>query len=151
VGHLQAALSATWVDKYASQDIAMIQSSDRVGIANFLGTIPEWRLIGSLAWEGSGWGVSTTATFTPSYQDSDQSGPLGRRLPSRTVMDMQAWFELGHLFAPAYLDDLKVTVGALNLLDEEVDFANAGLRFGFDVSQADLKQRFAYLRISKSF
>lgn len=151
VGHLQAALSATWVDKYASQDIATIQSSDRVGIANILGTIPEWRLIGSLTWEGSGWGVSTTATFTPSYQDSDLTGPLNRRLPSRTVVDMQAWLELGRLFGPACFDGLKVTAGTLNLLDEEVDFANAGVRYGFDVSQAALMQRFAYLRIIKSF
>ncbi len=151
VGHLQAALSATWVDKYASQGIAAIQSSDQVGIANYLGTIPEWRLIGSLTWEGNGWGVSTTATFTPSYQDSDQSGPLGRRLPSRTIMDMQAWLDLGRLFDPAAFDALKVTAGAINLLDEEVDFANAGARYGFDISQADLKQRFAYLRITKSF
>lgn len=150
-GHLQAALSATWVDKYALQDIATVQAADRVGVADYLGTIPEWRLIGSLTWEGSGWGFSTTATFTPSYQDSDQSGPLARGLPHRTIVDMQAWFEPERLFGPACCDGLKVTVGALNLLDEEVDFANAGLRFGFDISQADLKQRFAYLRITKSF
>jgi iron complex outermembrane receptor protein len=151
VGHLEAALSATWVDDYASHDLAQIESSDRVGIANYVGTIPEWRLIGSLTWEGRGWGVSTTATFTPSYQDSNLTGPMDRRLPSRTIIDMQAWLELGRLFDPVGFDGLKITVGALNLLDEDVDFANAGLVFGFDVSQADLKQRFAYLRITKSF
>lgn len=151
LGRLEAKLSTTWVDEYASQDLAPIESSDRVGIANYLGTIPEWRLTGSLTWEGSGGGISTTATFTPSYQDSDLTGPLNRRLPSRTILDIQAWLELGWLFDPAFCDGLKVTAGALNLMDEAVDFANAGLVFGFDVSQADLKQRFAYLRITKSF
>lgn len=151
LGHLQAALSATWVDEYSSEDLAPIESLDRVGIANYQGTIPEWRSIGSLTWEGSGWGVSTTATFTPSYQDSDLTGALERRLPSRTIIDMQAWLDLGRLLDPAFCDGLKITAGALNLFDEGVDFANAGFTFGFDVSQADLKQRFAYLRITKGF
>ncbi|HEY5756321.1 MAG TPA: TonB-dependent receptor [Steroidobacter sp.] len=150
-GHLQAAMSATWVDEYSSQDLAPIESLDRVGIANYLGTIPEWRLIGSLTWTGISWGVSTTATFTPSYRDSDLTGALDRRLPSRTIVDMQAWLDLGRLFGPAFCDDLKITAGALNLFDEDVDFANAGLMFGYDISQADLKQRFAYLRITKAF
>jgi iron complex outermembrane receptor protein len=150
-GQLEAALSATWVDTYASHDLAPIESPDRVGIANYLGTIPEWRLIGSLAWDASGWGASATATFTPSYQDSDLSGPLDRRLPSRTVIDMQAWLELGWLFGSARFEGLRVTAGALNLFNEEADFANAGLMYGFDISQADLRQRFAYLRVTKSF
>jgi iron complex outermembrane receptor protein len=151
LGHLQGALSATWVAEYLSEDLVPIQSLDRVGIANYLGTIPEWRVIGSVSWEGRGWGVSTTATFTPTYRDSDLTGALERRLPSRTIIDMQAWLELGRLLKPAFFDDLKITAGALNLLDEDVDFANAGFAFGFDASQADLKQRFAYLRIRKGF
>jgi iron complex outermembrane recepter protein len=151
VGLLQPALSVTWVDEYSSHDLAPFESSDRVGIANVLGTIPEWRLTGSLIWEGRGWGVSTTATFTPSYKDSDLTGVLDRRLPSRTIIDMQAWLELGSLFDSTVFDGLKVTAGALNLFDEDVDFANAGLSFGFDVSQADLRQRFAYLRLTKNF
>ncbi|GFE84602.1 TonB-dependent receptor [Steroidobacter agaridevorans] len=151
LGSMQSALSATWVDKYSSKDFAPLTTPDRVGIANYLGTIPEWRLIGSLTWEGSGWGVSTTATFTPSYQDSDLTGPLDRRLPSRTLIDLQTWLELDRLFDPACFEGMRVTAGALNLFDEDVDFAKAGLMFGFDISQADLKQRFAYLRITKSF
>jgi len=46
---------------------------------------------------------------------------------------------------------LKLTVGALNLLDEDVPFANVGLGLGFDPSQADLRKRFAYLRLTRSF
>jgi len=150
-GHWQTGLLATWVDEYASHDLAPIKSLNRVGIANYQGTIPEWRLIGSLTWEGIGWGVSTAATFAPSYQDADLTGALNQRLPSRTIIDMQAWLELRRLFGPDFFDGVKIRAGALNLLNENVDFANAGFTFGFDVSQADLRQRFAYLRISKSF
>ncbi len=151
LGRLQAALSATWVDRYSAQDMSSVLPTNRVGIANFQGTIPEWRLVGSLTWEGTGWGMSTTTTFTPRYQDADVTGVLNRRLPSRTIIDMQAWLELDQLWELDALDGLKLTVGALNLFDREPDFANAGLVFGFDISQADLRQRFAYLRLTKAF
>lgn len=149
-GQLQTALSATWVDEYSARDLTPIQSPDRVGIANLQGTVPEWRIRGSMTWEGRSWGASTTATFTPSYHDADLTGELERRLPSRTIIDMQAWLELGRLLDAAFFDNLKLTAGALNLFDEGVDFANVGLALGFDISQADLKQRFMYLRIAKS-
>ncbi|MBM0108652.1 TonB-dependent receptor [Steroidobacter sp. S1-65] len=150
-GQLQFALSATWVDEYASQDLGPVQRSDRVGIASLDGTIPEWRFVGSLIWEGKASGASTTATFTPSYWDADASGALNRRLPSRTIIDMQAWVEPGRLYESEALDGLRLTVGALNLLNEAVDFANVGGSLGHDISQGDLRQRFAYLRITKSF
>ncbi|HEY0681659.1 MAG TPA: TonB-dependent receptor [Steroidobacter sp.] len=151
-GKLQAALSATWVDQYVPRDLSPVQRSDRVGIAHVEGTIPEWRLVGSVTWEGTVCGVSTTATVTPRYWDTDLTGRiLDRHVPSRTVVDMQAWLELGRLFETDYLDGLKLTAGALNLLDENVDFANVGRNLGHDMSQGDLRQRFAYLRITKSF
>jgi iron complex outermembrane receptor protein len=150
VGHLQAALSATWVDEYASRDLAPL-SLDRVGIASLQGTVPEWRVVGSLTWQGRGWGVSTTATFTPTYRDADLTGAMDRRLPSRTIVDLQTWLDLEKLFDPPLFYGLKLTAGTLNLFDEDVDFANVGQSLGFDITQADMKQRFAYLRITKSF
>lgn len=150
-GRLESALSATWVDEYAAQEMGSILPADRVGIANFQGTIPRWRLLGSLAWEGHGWGASTMATFTPRYRDSGPSGVLDRHLPSRTIVDLQTWFELDQVFGRGAFDELKVTVGVLNLFDREADFANVGRFFGYDVSLAKLQQRFAYIRITKAF
>src|SRR5690606_24086197 len=62
LGSVQAALSATWVDEYVSQDLTPVQQSDRVAVASVMGTIPEWRLVGTLAWQGIAWGASTTTT-----------------------------------------------------------------------------------------
>jgi hypothetical protein len=76
---------------------------------------------------------------------------LDRRLPSRAIVDIQTWLELGQVLDSALFSDLRLTAGALNVLDEEVDFANVGLGLGYDISQGNLKQRFAYLRITKSF
>lgn len=150
-GDLQAALSATWVDEYVAHDLNSALPVDRVGIANLQGTIPKWRLVGSLIWEGRGWGTSTTATFTPRYYDADLTSVLKRYVASRTIVDMQAWLDLDSLFEPGLFDDLRLTAGALNLFDREADFANVGLTAGFDISQADLKERFVYFRLTKSF
>ncbi|MFC4314941.1 TonB-dependent receptor domain-containing protein [Steroidobacter flavus] len=150
-GHLRTGLSATWVDKYSFQDLSVLKPLDRVGIASQQGTIPEWRLVGSLEWEGREWGTSATVTYTPRYRDSDLTGVLARTLPSRTIVDVQAWLELHRLFDADLFNGLRLTAGALNAFDEDVDFANVGLTLGFDMTQADLKQRFAYLRVTKSF
>jgi iron complex outermembrane receptor protein len=151
MGRAQAALSATWVDEYLSQEMGAVLPVDRIGIANLQGTIPEWRVVGSLAWDGRGWGASTTATFTPRYRDAGLTGVLSRDLASRTLIDMQVWMALGRVFGPSAFDGLNVTAGVQNLFNREVDFANAGLHLGYDVSQANLKQRFTYLRVTKAF
>jgi iron complex outermembrane receptor protein len=147
---LKAELSATWVDKYVAQDFNPVQKPDRVGIASLDGTIPEWRLIGALTWEAKAWGATTTATFTPSYWDTDFSDILDRRVPARTTIDVHAWWDVDWMFESGRLEGLKLTVGARNLFDEDVNFANVGLGLGFDPSLADLRQRFVYLRVSKS-
>lgn len=151
LGRLQTALSATWVGKYSVMDMGATQPMGRVGIANLQGTIPEWRLVGSLTWEKNGWGASTTTTFTPGYQDTASVDARTRRLPSRTLIDMQLWLELDRHLRHGLFDGLKLTAGALNVLDKDVDFANAGSVLGYDVTQADLKQRFTYFRVTKVF
>ena len=45
----------------------------------------------------------------------------------------------------------ELRAGALNLLNEEPSFAEAGLLTGYDPSQGDLRQRFVYLKLSKRF
>jgi hypothetical protein len=47
--------------------------------------------------------------------------------------------------------DTKLTLGVSNILDEAPDFAEAGFAAGYDLSQADMTQRFMYVRLSASF
>jgi len=151
VGRLQTALVATWVSEYSAQEMGSTLPRDRVGVANLQGTIPEWRLVGSLSWEGRGWGTSSTVTFTPRYSDSDGANVLNRPLPSRTLIDLQVWFELSELFKSVGSSRLRLTGGVSNLFDKGMPFANAGSLVGYDASQGDLRGRFAYARISKDF
>ena len=46
---------------------------------------------------------------------------------------------------------LRLRAGALNLFDAEPPFAEAVWFCGYDPTQADLRQRFAYVKIAKKF
>lgn len=151
-GCFNPTLSATWVQDYSTDEFNAPVSVNRVGIADTRGTIPQWRVVGALAWKLGGFGSSATATYTPAYQDANLNGPIDRRLPSRVLMDLQGWLELGVVLGEhSPFRQTKLTVGMLNLFDEAPDFAEAGFSAGYDITQADMKQRFTYLRLSKSF
>lgn len=150
-GCLRFDLAVTWIDEYRSRDMNQVLPSDRVGIANAQGTIPEWRAVSTLGWKLGDFGVSTTTTFIPSYQDADFiRGPLNRRISSQTLVDLQTWIDLD-LGANALLDGATLTFGARNLFDKAPEFANVGLSLGYDFSQNELTRRFLYMRLSKRF
>lgn len=150
-GCLKFDLGVTWIDEYRSRDMNQVLPVDRVGIANVQGTIPEWRTVGTVGWKVGDFGISTTTTFIPSYLDADiTKGPLDRRISSQTLVDLQAWIDLD-MGGNALLDGSTLTLGARNLFDRVPDFANAGVSFGYDVSQGELTRRFIYFRLTKRF
>jgi iron complex outermembrane recepter protein len=150
-GCLKFDLAVTWIHEYRSRDMNQVLPLDRVGIANVQGTIPEWRTVGTVGWKFGDFGVSTTTTFIPSYQDADVTkGPLDRRISSQTLIDLQAWMDLD-IGGNALLDGSTLTLGARNLFDKVPDFANAGVSLGYDFSQGELTRRFIYFRVAKRF
>lgn len=150
---LSCTLAATWVDEYVSRELFSTFPEERVGIAHILGTVPKWRVVGTLTWKSHDFGASTTVRFTPPYQDAELAvGWLDRGLPSRTVVDLQSWLELGSMVGEgSFFAGSMLTLGLMNATNEAPDFARIGGAAGYDVSQADLTQRFAYLRFSKRF
>lgn len=150
-GCLKLDLAVTWVDEYLSRDMSQALPVDRVGIANVQGTIPEWRAVGTIAWKSGDFGISSTTTFVPSYQDADlATGPIDRRISSQTLVDVQIWADIDSE-GNGLLNGSTVTLGARNLFDRAPEFANAGVSFGYDFSQSELTQRFVYFRLSKRF
>jgi iron complex outermembrane receptor protein len=151
-GEFTPRVSATWIDEFTSVDAPRAQAIDRVGIANPKGSIPRWRVVGSLGWKRDGVGLSTTLDWLPGYMDTDSVGLTGRRLPSRTIVDVQASFAMDELIGANLLwDDLKLQLGVKNVFDETAPFSAVGFSTGFDSSQGDLIGRFSYLRLSKGF
>jgi outer membrane receptor protein involved in Fe transport len=84
--------------------------------------------------------------------DANTAGLTGRRLPSRTLVDVQATFALDEMIGPGPLsDDLRLQFGVKNVFNELAPFSEIGFSLGFDSSQGDLIGRFSYLRLSKGF
>jgi iron complex outermembrane recepter protein len=145
-------LSATWVNEFTAVDVPTTTPIDRVGIANSAGSIPRWRVVGTLGWRRDGLGLSTTLDWTSAYLDANSSGPTGRRLPPRALVDVQASVAVDEMLGPGALwQDLKLQVGVKNLFDDMPPFADIGFGIGFDSSQGDLVGRLGYIRVSKGF
>jgi iron complex outermembrane receptor protein len=152
LGRFTQRVAATWVDEFTSEDLPTTAPIDRVGIANAAGSIPRWRVVGTLGWKRNGVGLSTTVDWLPAYMDADANGLTGRQLPDRTLVDVQASFAMDELLGPGALwNDLKLQTGVKNVFDEQPPFSDIGFAIGFDSSQGDLIGRFGYIKLSKGF
>lgn len=152
-GQITPALSATWVERYEAADFPDSPVDERVGKANTGGTIPKWRLVASLAWRGGPIGVSVSGRHVSPYQDATSfNQPNGRGIPPQTLFDVQSTLQLDQLFTGdnEWVNGLKARIGVANLFDEKPHFSEVSPS-GFDSSQSDMRQRFGYLTVSKTF
>lgn len=150
-GHFATDVKATWIDQYAASDLPGLAETDRVNVANTLGTIAKWRGIASLDWQRGALGATTYVRHIPSYDDTLNGVPNGRTIPSQTFLDLQFSLDFGKLLEGSALRGLTLAGGALNALDHEPHFAEVNGIQGYDTSQGDLKGRFWYLRLGKTF
>jgi iron complex outermembrane receptor protein len=154
MGRFSPSLLVTRVSKYEAADLPNTPPVDRVGIANSQGTIPEWKGNAALAWNLGGLGIAASLRYVSDYDDVTTANiPNGRTIPSTTFVDVQLSLDLGAGFrahAP-WLGGTVVRVGAINLFDKGPHFAEVGSTFGYDTSQADARQRLAYMYVTKSF
>jgi iron complex outermembrane recepter protein len=150
--HFAADLKGTWIDQYDALDLPGQAPTDRVNVANTFGTIAQWRAIASLDWQRGALGATTYVRYIPSYDDTRDGVHNGRAIPSQTFLDLQFSLDLGQLLeGSALLRGLKFTGGAMNALNQEPHFAEVNGIQGYDTSQGDLKGRFWYLRLGKTF
>jgi len=148
-------LSATWVAKYDAVNVPDTPAENRVGIANGNGSITRWKGIASLTWAWNGLSVVATGRFTPSYRDfnAETQLPSARIIKAQTILDIQAMLQTDDMpmGAPAWLTGTQLSLGVINLFDDAPRYSDVGFVTGYDPTIGDLRQRFAYLRISKAF
>jgi iron complex outermembrane recepter protein len=153
VGRFVPSLSATWVHDFVTSDLIDGPGITRVGVANLQGSIARWKAAAGMAWSRRGIGVSSTVRYVPSYDDVDIFGHRnGREVHSQSVVDVQLSLDLGEMASQdSHWSGFEIRAGCINLFDEEPPFAEVGLLGGYDTSQGDLRQRFAYLKLAKKF
>ncbi|MGH8240415.1 MAG: TonB-dependent receptor domain-containing protein, partial [Steroidobacteraceae bacterium] len=144
---------ATWIGEFETVDVPATPAASRINIANeTVGTITKWRAVAGLDWDRGAFGSTMHVRYIPSYDDTRGGVRNGRRIGAQTFLDLQASIDLGKL-APGspLLRGIEVAAGASNLLDQQPDFAEVTGIQGYDTSQGDLKGRFWYVRLGKTF
>ncbi|HKQ14628.1 MAG TPA: TonB-dependent receptor [Steroidobacteraceae bacterium] len=152
-GKFKPELSATWIHDYTTSNLVEGLNVSRVGVANFQGTIPRWRAVATLDWSHQGFGLTSTVRYVPSYDDVDFLGIRTRRtVDSETVVDAQFSVDLGEaLGGQSPWNGCEIRAGVFNLFDTEPPFAEVAFFAGYDSTESDLRQRFAYVKIAKKF
>jgi iron complex outermembrane receptor protein len=152
-GQFKPELSGTWVHDFTASNLVEGSDVSRVGVANFQGTIPRWRAVAGLSWTRQGLGIASTVHYVPSYDDAVFfGGRNGRKVSSQAIVDAQFSVDLGKMIGEqSAWNGFELRVGAFNLFDDAPPFTEVALFAGYDPSQADLRQRFAYVKIAKKF
>jgi iron complex outermembrane recepter protein len=147
-----ADVKATWINEYDTLDLPGQPVVDRVNVASSLGTIAKWRAITSLDWQRGPLNTTAYVRYIPSYDDTRDGIRNGRTIPSQTFLDLQISLDFGKLVGDSpLLRGVEFSAGALNVFDELPHFAEVNGVQGYDTSQGDLKGRFWYLRLGKTF
>jgi iron complex outermembrane receptor protein len=152
-GRLLPNLSAAWMNDFVTSDLVNGPNVQRTDVANVQGSVPRWRVVAGVGWDHRGLGASASVRYVPSYDDVDLFGNRNRRqVDSQALVDVQVSANLGAIAGEGPLwRGMEIRVGVQNLLDVEPPFSESAGLIGFDASQGDLRERFGYLKLSKSF
>jgi iron complex outermembrane recepter protein len=151
-GDFRGKLSGKWFDEYSMEDIPGIVRVERVGLASPIGTIPRMKGLASLEWLGSTLSVKATVLHTAGYEDVSLGRRTGRSLSPQTILNLQGTVDFTHSsHMTEWLDGTRFTLGIQNVMDRSPDHADVGTAVGYDHSEWDLRQRFVFAGISKTF
>lgn len=143
-------LRTTWFNSFRCIEAPGAAAVERINLASESGSVLRWRAILSLDWSMGRYRVTTTAHYSPSYDDAVSGVRTGNELSSKTLIDLQWKIDLGDAFGTdAALDEFSLIAGAHNVFNVEPDAADVGRAVGFDPSQGDLMARTLYVGVTK--
>lgn len=151
-GRFTPSILATWTDSYLAANLPSVPPVERVGVADFDGTIPRWRVTTTLDWGGRYGNVVVSARHVSGYRDTSVLNPLvDRTVASQTLVDLQVSTSLDALFGYSmWARDLRVRAGLQNMFNEQPRFSEVN-GSAYNASLSDLRQRFFYLSLTKKF
>lgn len=152
---------ASWVNEYEIQITDTSPKFDAAGsrnFTNFARSIPEWRATATLGWLRGNHAANVIVRYIDSYEDdqnclvADAVDPSicrrGENIASHTTVDARYSYVFPNLLG-AEDRPTVLTVGAINLFDNDPPFVDTGL--GFDTKVHDPRGRLVYMRVKQSF
>ncbi|WP_161810936.1 MULTISPECIES: TonB-dependent receptor domain-containing protein [Steroidobacteraceae] len=144
VGSFRPRLDVTYTDRFRFTDLpgSNVPARERAGIASEHGTIMQWRLRGSLAYEHRQWKANILARRDSCYEDFNTTMGrfTGRSVCPALAIDLNVSRKVG--------EHVDVMVGGSDLLNRSPPFSEINGPVGFDFSQGDLVGRTLYLSVS---
>jgi len=127
------------------------QTTDVVGLFNhdnFARSLPDTKANTSLSWESGQHQASLTARYIAGYKTTRAAPPAGysQDIDSHLTWDAQYNYEM-EMNSMA----TQVTLGVLNLTDEEPPLVWDAANFSYDSRQHDARGRMAYVRLKFAF
>lgn len=114
------------------------------------GKLVDLRLRGGVGWSGSAWAVNAFVNYVDSYVDTN--APTPTIIDSWTTVDLIFRFDVSEATDIRALNEVTVTFGISNLLDEDPPtYLSSRLGLGYDSANADPIGRFTSLRIVKGW
>lgn len=151
VGEFGLSITGTRVLEYRAALFPTTPVVERVGRASIEGSVPKWRAASTASWRGNVLGLAVTARYISAYDDATPADLLtGQEVGAYTLLDIQGSVDFSKLSPNVVLRDLTLRAGIQNVLDQSPEWT-AVFAAGYDPSQADLRQRFAYLQLVKGF
>ncbi len=142
-GAFSGGVDAVYIDEFTLIDPVLNTEIDAVGnrnFTNFARSLPNWRATAYLDWTAGDWTARAQARHVSAYDDDQNAGA---QIEAFTAFDLQAGWS-GQRFGQG----LGVTVGALNITDEDAPFVATPL--GYDTKVHDARGRVLYARVSVS-
>ena len=134
---------ATHISRYRIQSAPDAAPQDVAGnrnFRNFARSLPKWRANVTGDWADGPFAASAALRYISGYDD-DQSGA---RVASQVTLDIEASVTL-----PDHLNATRLSLGAINVTDEDPPFIATTL--GFDTKVHDPRGRVIYLRAVSGF
>lgn len=127
------------------------QTTDVVGLFNhdnFARSLPDTKANASLKWESGKHQASVTARHIAGYKTTRAAPPAGysQNIDSHLTWDAQYNYELDMASMAT-----QITLGVLNLTDEEPPLVWDAANFSYDSRQHDARGRMAYVRLKFAF
>jgi iron complex outermembrane receptor protein len=153
-GQLTPRLTATWIREFQATNASDTPPGERISSAHPLRTIPRWNAVASVTWRRpEALELSLGARYVSSYADAAGAVLTGATIPAQTLFDTRAALDFDALVADdSPFKGFTATFGVQNVFDTAPQASPTALLYGLDdIAEDDLRQRFFFLKIAKSF